>query len=89
MGTFLTEFRQAEFYGPARRVFEVLDTPSEVQNELGAIVPGPLAGGIVFERVGFGYAPQARVLEEVSFEAAPRPGHRYFRDDWKRAKVRC
>jgi ATP-binding cassette subfamily B protein len=55
----------------ARRVFEVLDTPSEVQNRPNAIVPGRLTGRLAFEGVTFGYLPEASVLEEVSFEAAP------------------
>jgi len=55
----------------ARRVFEVLDTPSEVQNRSNAIAPARLTGRVAFERVTFGYLPEANVLEEVSFEAAP------------------
>jgi ATP-binding cassette subfamily B protein len=55
----------------ARRVFEVLDTPSEVQNRPHAIVPGRLTGRLAFEGVTFGYLPEASVLQEVSFEAAP------------------
>ena len=55
----------------ARRVFEVLDTPIEVQNRPSAIVPARLTGRLAFERVTFGYLPEANVLEEVSFEAAP------------------
>jgi ATP-binding cassette subfamily B protein len=55
----------------ARRVFEVLDTPSEVQNRPGALSTGRLSGGIVFEDVTFGYTPQASVLEGISFAAAP------------------
>jgi len=55
----------------ARRVFEVLDTPSEVQNKPGALKPGKLAGRIVFDNVTFGYQPETSVLSEVSFEAAP------------------
>lgn len=55
----------------ARRVFEVLDTPSEVQNRPNAIVPGRLTGRLAFEGVTFGYLPEASVLEDVSFEAAP------------------
>jgi ATP-binding cassette subfamily B protein len=55
----------------ARRVFEVLDTPSEVQNRPNAIVPGRLTGRLAFEGVTFSYLPEASVLEEVSFEAAP------------------
>jgi ATP-binding cassette subfamily B protein len=55
----------------ARRVFEVLDTPSEVENKPGAIVPARLKGRVVFERVTFGYHAENPVLNEVSFEAAP------------------
>jgi ATP-binding cassette subfamily B protein len=55
----------------ARRVFEVLDTPSEVQNRSNAIVPGRLTGRLAFEGVTFGYLPEASVLQDVSFEAAP------------------
>jgi ABC-type multidrug transport system fused ATPase/permease subunit len=55
----------------ARRVFEVLDTPSEVENRAAAIVPAKLKGWIVFERATFGYHPENPVLSEISFEAAP------------------
>jgi len=55
----------------ARRVFEVLDTPSEVRNRPNAIVPGRLTGRLAFENVAFGYLPNTSVLEDVSFEAAP------------------
>jgi ATP-binding cassette subfamily B protein len=55
----------------ARRVFEVLDTPVEVQSKTGATVPSRLSGGIVFDRVTFGYTAQTPVLHEVSFEAKP------------------
>ena len=55
----------------ARRVFEVLDTSSEVQDKPRAIVPSRLKGGIVFERITFGYVAEAPVLRELSFEAAP------------------
>ena len=55
----------------ARRVFEVLDTPAEVRNQLSAIVPGRLQGRIAFEGVCFGYAPDAELLRDLSFEAAP------------------
>jgi ABC-type multidrug transport system fused ATPase/permease subunit len=55
----------------ARRVFEVLDTPSEVQTRPGAIVPGRLKGGIVFDKVNFGYSAAGVVLNDISFEAKP------------------
>jgi ATP-binding cassette subfamily B protein len=55
----------------ARRVFEVLDTPLEVENRPEPIVPARLTGRLAFENVGFGYLPDARVLEDVSFQAEP------------------
>lgn len=55
----------------ARRVFEVMDTPVEVQTRPGAIVPGQLTGRIVFENVSFGYVPGRMALKHISFEARP------------------
>lgn len=55
----------------ARRVFEVLDTASEVETKPSAIVPGRLTGRIRFENVTFGYKPGERVLNAISFETAP------------------
>jgi len=55
----------------ARRVFEVLDTPLEVQNRPNALVPARLQGRLRFEGVTFGYLPKANVLQDVSFEAEP------------------
>jgi ATP-binding cassette, subfamily B, bacterial len=55
----------------ARRVFEVLDTPVEVQSKPGAIAPARLSGRIVFENVTFGYSPEKPVLSDLSFESRP------------------
>jgi ATP-binding cassette subfamily B protein len=55
----------------ARRVFEVLDTPLEVQSKPEAISPGRLTGSIIFDLVTFGYTPELPVLREISFEAKP------------------
>jgi ATP-binding cassette subfamily B protein len=55
----------------ARRVFEVLDTPLEVQSKPEAISPQRLTGSIIFDRVTFGYTPELPVLREISFEAKP------------------
>jgi ABC-type multidrug transport system fused ATPase/permease subunit len=55
----------------ARRVFEVLDTPVEVENHPGAASPGKLTGSVVFDQVTFGYHPESPALREVSFEAKP------------------
>jgi ATP-binding cassette subfamily B protein len=57
----------------ARRVFEVLDTPVEVQSRPNAIKPARLTGQITFEKVSFAYtpdnAPGKNVLTEISFTA--------------------
>jgi ATP-binding cassette subfamily B protein len=53
----------------ARRVFEVLDTPVEVQSKPNAIKPARLTGQITFEKVSFGYASEKNVLTEISFTA--------------------
>jgi len=53
----------------ARRVFEVLDTPVEVQSRPDAVKPARLTGQIKFENVSFGYAPGKNVLNEISFTA--------------------
>ena len=55
----------------ARRVFEVLDTPSEVDTKPNAVVPAKISGRIVFEDVTFGYDPANPVLRNVSFTASP------------------
>ncbi len=53
----------------ARRVFEVLDTPVEVQSRPGAVKPARLTGQITFENVTFSYAPGKEVLTDISFAA--------------------
>jgi ATP-binding cassette subfamily B protein len=53
----------------ARRVFEVLDTPVEVQSRSNAIKPARLTGQITFENVSFGYAPGKNVLTDIAFAA--------------------
>lgn len=55
----------------ARRVFEVMDTPVEVQSRPDALAPGKISGRITFEKVSFGYLPGEPVLREVSFESRP------------------
>jgi ATP-binding cassette subfamily B protein len=55
----------------ARRVFEVLDTPLDVQSRPGAIKPSLLTGRMVFENVTFGYNADKPALTDVSFEAKP------------------
>jgi len=58
-------------FAAARRVFEVLDTPTEVQSRPNAFVPAKVTGQITFEQVTFGYNPTIPVLNQVSFTASP------------------
>jgi ATP-binding cassette, subfamily B, bacterial len=55
----------------ARRVFEVMDTPVEVQSKPNAIVPAKISGNVVFENVSFSYTPEKATLDGLSFEARP------------------
>jgi len=55
----------------ARRVFEVLDTPVEVESRRDARTPGKLIGAVEFESVTFGYTPGSSVLKQVSFRVEP------------------
>jgi ATP-binding cassette subfamily B protein len=65
----------------ARRVFEVLDTPVEVQSRPNAIKPARLTGQITFEKVTFGYAPGKKCADGNFFHREIRPGGRHFRHD--------
>jgi ATP-binding cassette subfamily B protein len=53
------------------RIFDILDTPSEVQDAPDAIPLPPAQGHVVFEHVSFGYLRRHRVLSNVSLEAKP------------------
>jgi ATP-binding cassette subfamily B protein len=58
----------------AERVFALLDTPPDWQDEPGAraLPPGPLRGRVELREVGFSYErADRRVLEAVSFVAEP------------------
>ncbi|MBP5198489.1 MAG: ABC transporter ATP-binding protein [Lachnospiraceae bacterium] len=57
----------------AERVFEVLDTPSEITDKKDAFDLPPIRGEVEFENVSFAYsdAPNVNVLEDVSFHINP------------------
>ena len=63
----------------AVRVFEVVDTPVEITSPVdpvalppSEVLPGTFPGvGVRFENVGFGYADNEPVLQNVSFEVKP------------------
>jgi ABC-type multidrug transport system fused ATPase/permease subunit len=58
-------------FAAARRVFEVLDTPTEVQTRPGAFFPLQVEGTVAFEHVTFGYHPSTPVLNDITFTARP------------------
>ena len=57
----------------AERIFEVLDTPSEITDENAISEIPPVEGAVTFEDVTFAYsdAPNIKVLEKVSFHIKP------------------
>jgi len=57
----------------AERIFEVLDTKSEITDAPDAIPLPPIKGAVTFDNVTFAYsdAPEVKVLENVSFHINP------------------
>ncbi|MBA2461158.1 MAG: ABC transporter ATP-binding protein [Actinobacteria bacterium] len=68
LGMWIGQAQRATASG--ERIFEVMDEPEGIEDRPGAeeLPPGP--GAIRFERVGFGYAPDRAVLEEIDLELA-------------------
>ncbi|MGD9850924.1 MAG: ABC transporter ATP-binding protein [Nitrospirales bacterium] len=56
-----------EVQGAMTRVFELLDTPLEIQDSPHAKIVQPLEGRIRFDQVGFAYEGRPSILESVSF----------------------
>lgn len=57
----------------AERIFEILDTPSEITDERAISEMPDVEGAVTFENVTFAYsdAPDVKVLENVSFHIKP------------------
>jgi ATP-binding cassette subfamily B multidrug efflux pump len=55
----------------AERIFQLLDTPVDIQSPKNALVPKPFRGEVVFDRVWFHYKPGDPVLKGVSFRIEP------------------
>lgn len=55
----------------ARRVFEVLDAPLEIETPKAPAKLERVHGRVRFENVSFGYAPGSEALTQVDFEANP------------------
>ena len=57
----------------AERIFEILDTPSEISDKEESVTLPPIEGRVTFDNVTFAYsdAPDVKVLENVSFDIRP------------------
>lgn len=53
----------------AERVFEVMDTPAEVDNASDSLLPVPVQGEVRFSDVSFGYLPDQPIIKNMSLEA--------------------
>ena len=53
----------------AERVFEIIDTPAEVDNAAETPLPVPLKGEVRFTNVSFGYLPNQPILKGMTLEA--------------------
>ncbi|MBR3503238.1 MAG: ABC transporter ATP-binding protein [Clostridia bacterium] len=53
------------------RIFEIMDTPSDIQDKPGAEEMPPIQGRVRFEDVTFSYDPEKVVLKDVSFDVEP------------------
>jgi len=55
--------------GAAERIFDLLDQPITLADNLNAAPLPPIQGSLSFEHVRFGYNEETQVLHDVSFEA--------------------
>jgi ATP-binding cassette subfamily B protein/subfamily B ATP-binding cassette protein MsbA len=55
----------------AQRVFEILDTPEDIQDMPGAVAVKRVRGAIEFRDVGFAYGPDRPVFSHLSFAVNP------------------
>jgi ATP-binding cassette, subfamily B, multidrug efflux pump len=69
LGTVIPAIAQAVASG--ERIFEILDTHSEVQDEPGARLLPAVRGHVRFEHVSFSYAGREGILEDINFDAKP------------------
>ncbi|MGC1272913.1 MAG: DUF1854 domain-containing protein [Planctomycetaceae bacterium] len=61
----------SNFLTASQRIFELIDTPNDVDDPDPASRPEPFRGGIRFEHVTFGYGDGEPVLKDVDFEVRP------------------
>jgi len=53
----------------AERVFEIIDTDSEVDNASDSPLPAPVRGEVHFTDVSFGYLPDTPIIKQMTLEA--------------------
>jgi ATP-binding cassette subfamily B protein len=53
----------------AERVFEIIDTPSEIPDAVDALPFNTILGNVRFENVKFGYVPQTPIIKDMTLEA--------------------
>ena len=53
----------------AERVFEVIDTPAEVDNAADSPLPVPVKGNVRFSDVSFSYLPDQPIIQHMTLEA--------------------
>lgn len=72
IGTFVRIYTQIqEALGAIRRVYEILETEPQVQSPANAVVLDRIEGRIEFDKVSFGYLPDRKVTDNVSFTIQP------------------
>ena len=55
----------------AERVFEIIDTPSEIDEGSEATPPDRVQGHVIFEDVQFSYTPEKPIIRNMTLEAKP------------------
>ena len=55
----------------AERIFEIIDTPAEVDAARGDRLEQPVRGWVRFEHVSFSYRPGVPIIRDMSLEARP------------------
>jgi ATP-binding cassette subfamily B protein len=53
----------------AERVFEIIDTPAEVDEAADSLLPVPVKGEVHFNNVRFGYLPDQPIIKNMTLEA--------------------
>lgn len=72
VGALVTVFSQfQEAMGATKRIFEILDTRSDVQDKVGAREMSTALGGLDFEGVSFAYEGKLEVVRDITLSIAP------------------